>query len=74
VENYAAKLAANDGRLILAGIGPRVFDQLEKTGLADRIGLVNVFPAQPRFGDAMLTAYRSAQGWLEAFEAGSSAT
>lgn len=29
-ENYAEKLIVSDSRLILAGIGPRVVEQLEK--------------------------------------------
>lgn len=68
IENYSAKLVANDSRLILAGIGPRVLEQLEKTGLIDHIGRKNVFLARPRFGDALMTAYRSARGWLQNME------
>jgi hypothetical protein len=36
-------------------------DQLEKIGIADHIGLENIFPAQPLFGDSLMNAYGSAQ-------------
>jgi SulP family sulfate permease len=61
IEQYALKLNASEGRLMLTGISPRFLDQLEKTGLAGTIGRDNIFPAQPRFGEALFIALEKAR-------------
>jgi SulP family sulfate permease len=66
IERYAQALSTNGGRLMLSGIGPRVLDQLEKTGIASKLGRDNIFPAQPRFGEALYTALNVARSWQSA--------
>jgi len=68
MERYATRLTANGGRLMLVGINQHVLEQLEKTGLACHIGRDNIFPAQPRFGEALYTAVAQAQSWLDGLE------
>jgi SulP family sulfate permease len=65
IDRYQARLAANDGCLMLAGVSPRVVAQLEKTGIGDRIGQGNLFPAQPRLGDALLVAMQHGREWID---------
>jgi sulfate permease, SulP family len=56
LDRYHAQLQAAGGHLLLAGIEERAFKQLEDTGLMERMGGDNVFPATPTLGQAMRRA------------------
>jgi SulP family sulfate permease len=68
IDRYQARLAANGGRLMLAGVSPRVLTQLEKTGIGERLGRDNLFPAGPRLGDALLLTIAHGREWIEAHQ------
>lgn len=57
---YADRLASGGGTLMVAGISPGAFAQLEATGVLDRIGRTNVFPARSRLGDSLADARAAA--------------
>ena len=50
---YQEKLEAASGHLLLAGVETRPLAQLRDTGMLDRIGADNVFPATPMLGEAL---------------------
>jgi sulfate permease, SulP family len=50
---YQKKLQAAGGHLLLAGVGTRPLAQLRDTGMLERIGAANVFPATPMLGEPM---------------------
>lgn len=60
LEQYAARLRAAGGVLMLAGVGERVLDQLVATKVIATIGQENVFPERPRLGDALGAAIAAA--------------
>jgi SulP family sulfate permease len=65
VQRYAQTLAQNGGRLMLAGVGQRVWDQLSRTGTLDLLGVDNVFREEPQLGLALNRALETADTWLE---------
>ncbi len=65
LRRYATTLQANGGRLMLTGVGPRLRDQLQKTGTLALIGEENVFVEQAQLGMAMNEALAAARTWLE---------
>ncbi|MFC4139364.1 MULTISPECIES: SulP family inorganic anion transporter [unclassified Microbacterium] len=56
VRDYAEELAAHDATLMLVGVGKRLQDQLDATGVGARIGGGNVIPVRPRVGDSLAEA------------------
>ncbi|MFI5099024.1 MAG: SulP family inorganic anion transporter [Actinomycetes bacterium] len=60
---YAAALAAVDSRLVLVGVGPRVYDQLAATRTLDHLGPDAVYRARRRLGDSLAAALTDAQAW-----------
>ena len=60
LRRWAEQLQEGDGALLLAGVGQKMGDQLERTGIAALLGPANIFPAHS-------LVYRSTQ---DAFEAG----
>ena len=50
--------------LMLAGVQPRVVDQLEKTGLLRRIGRENVFMEEEVVGQSVLAAWETVEKWV----------
>jgi sulfate permease, SulP family len=58
---YQEKLRAADGHLLLAGVEARPLAQLRDTGMLERIGADNVFPATPLLGEAMQLAIARAR-------------
>jgi hypothetical protein len=64
IQRYAQQLSANHGKLMLTGVSDAIHTQLEKTGALKTIGADNIFPAEPRVGEAMQKAYSSALHWL----------
>jgi SulP family sulfate permease len=65
LDRYNQALQANGGKVMLAGISPGVFVQLERTGLLDRIGRENVFLVHRQWGVSAYEAYEAAQAWLD---------
>jgi SulP family sulfate permease len=64
LDRYAADLQRQDSLLMLAGVLPRVVDQLEKTGLLRRIGRENVFVEGEVVGQSVLAAWEVAERWV----------
>jgi sulfate permease, SulP family len=58
---YRDKLQASGGHLLLAGVGARALTQLENTGMLERLGPDNVFPATPTLGDPTHRAIERAE-------------
>lgn len=66
LEHYTAQLKASGGKLILAGVNPRVKEQLDLTETTQEIlGEENVFLATENIAESMLAALRAAHAWLE---------
>jgi len=59
LRRWAEQLQEGGGALLLAGVGEKMGDQLERTGIAALIGLDNIFPAKS-------LVYRSTEEALEA--------
>lgn len=64
LQRYAELLAAHDSKLMLVGVDPAVYAQLEKTGVLYRIGKENIYFATPQIGAAMNQAAAAAYAWL----------
>ena len=64
VRRYGREISAADGRLMLAGVGPELLDQLERTGLIDVLGKDNVLRAHATVGASLEAATRHAEEWL----------
>jgi SulP family sulfate permease len=62
---YAEQLAANDSRLMLAGLTPGVRRQADDTGLTALLGADAVFMAQARVGLSVREAVEHAERWIE---------
>ncbi len=65
---YADALAAVDSRLLLVGVGPRVYDQLAATRTMDHLGPDAVYLARRRLGDSLTAALADAQAWTAEHE------
>ena len=66
VERYAQQLKARGGKLMLAGVHPKIKGQLDRTGTTDEIlGAENVFEATTTVGASTRAAYAAAQRWLQ---------
>ena len=62
--DYAAELAAAGGRLYLAGVGPEMLDQLERTGLLRELGADAVLPATAEYYGSCEAAQSRGRDWL----------
>ncbi|MFE6733647.1 SulP family inorganic anion transporter [Microbacterium sp. NPDC057650] len=56
VRDYADELEAHDATLMLVGVGKRLQDQLDATGVGARVGGGNIIPVRPRVGDSLAEA------------------
>jgi SulP family sulfate permease len=67
LERYSQQLKAHDGKLMLAGVHPKVKGQLDRTGTTDTIlGAENVFEAvTTTLGASTRAAYAAAEQWLQ---------
>jgi SulP family sulfate permease len=75
LEHYEQQLSACGGKLMLAGVSPRVKEQLDATETTrDVLGDEDVFLATENIGEATMSALEAAQAWLrqDADEAGRS--
>jgi len=65
LRRYSQVLQANGCKLMLAGVSPRLRDQLDRTGTIALIGEENLFLEQTKLGAAMNEAVAAARIWLE---------
>ena len=66
LEHYEAQLKACGGKLMLAGVSPRVKEQLDVTETTrDVLGNEDIFLATENIGEATKLALETAQAWLE---------
>jgi SulP family sulfate permease len=65
LQKYAAQLDAGGNKLMLAEVDPRVFDILQRTGVAGGIGEENIFVAKPLVGAAIDDALSAANAWVK---------
>ena len=61
LERYARRLHAQNDRLILTEVDPRLLEGLEGTGVMEAIGCENIFIATPVIGEALREAIRAAE-------------
>lgn len=61
LKRYASSLQRQGGKLVLAGVNDELFGQLQRTGMADLIGIGNIFKAQPEIGAALNEAIASSR-------------
>ena len=66
LHEYADALRARGGRLILSGVAPETYAQLERTGALARLGAENVFVENEIVFDSTTRAYHTATEWLKA--------
>jgi SulP family sulfate permease len=64
VERYRGEIALAGGILFLAGVGPELRDQLERTGVLAAIGDDQVCEAQPTLTASVSVAVEAAERWL----------
>lgn len=66
VEYYVVQLKASGGKLILAGVHPRVKEQLDLTETTqDVLGEENIFLATENIAESMLATLKAAHAWLD---------
>lgn len=61
---YFSALQMHDGRLLLAGVGPELYEQLERTGMVDLLGENSIFRATENLGEALNAALEEGRAWL----------
>ncbi|MBP8974346.1 MAG: SulP family inorganic anion transporter [Anaerolineae bacterium] len=64
--NYAERLRARGGKLILCGVEEKVLKTLQRTGALEKIGPENVFVARDMLLMSLQEAVEYAQQWLDA--------
>jgi SulP family sulfate permease len=64
LDRYAADLAKQESKLMLASVSAAVRTQLDQTGVMRRIGRENVFTTTDRIGESVLEAFYAADRWL----------
>jgi SulP family sulfate permease len=66
LERYSQQIQARGGKLMLAGVHPKVKGQLDRTGTTDEIlGAENVFDAMTTVGASTRAALAAAEKWLQ---------
>jgi len=65
VERYRGEIEQAGGILLLAGVGPELRDQLERTGVLAAIGEDHVCEAQPTLTASVGVAVEAAERWLQ---------
>ena len=66
LRDYAAECAARGGRLYLAGVGPEMEEQLQRTGVLELLGPDAVVAATDELYGACATARQRGRTWLAA--------
>jgi sulfate permease, SulP family len=64
LERYRQGVHAVGGRLMLAGVGPQLAEQLARTGMRDRLGADCIFAAQPTLTTSVKAAAAAGEQWL----------
>jgi SulP family sulfate permease len=64
IDRYAQALGKKGGKLMLAGVSQRVYDQLRRTGMLAALGEENVYQATRLLGESAQQAWHDGQGWL----------
>lgn len=66
LERYAQQLKAHGGKLMVAGVNPKVKGQLAQTGTVEEfLGGENVFLSSSTLGASTRDAYAAAERWLQ---------
>ena len=61
---YADALREHESKLMLAGVDPKVKDQLRRTGIMESIGRENIFLATENIGESAEEAIDEARKWI----------
>ena len=65
IQRYHDELEKHNGRLMLAGVGKTVWNQLNRTGTVDLLGRENIFREEPQIGRAINKALKAADAWSD---------
>jgi len=68
LERYRQGVDAAGGLLMLAGVGPQLAEQLDRTGMRDRLGADCIFEAQPALTASVKAAVAAGEKWLASVE------
>ncbi|MBE2221996.1 MAG: STAS domain-containing protein, partial [Anaerolineae bacterium] len=63
LERYHVDLKKNNGRLLLVGLDQSVYNQLRRTGMLQKLGEENVYPAHAQLGVSLNEALASVAAW-----------
>ena len=63
LRRFRIAILAVDGRLMIAGVGEELRDQMERTGFLDALGRENVFAATPVLTESLSEALKAAERW-----------
>jgi SulP family sulfate permease len=58
LNDYASEISEHDATLVLAGVGTRLAEQLDATGISAQLGKQNIFMEQRRVGASLAAALR----------------
>ncbi len=72
LERYSESLRDHDSKLVLAEVGPTLYDQLQKTGRLQTLRARNVFRAGDAVGASVIEALDAADEWIETRGSGES--
>jgi sulfate permease, SulP family len=61
---YSTQLADIGSKLMIVSASARVRSQLKVTGMRNRLGADDVYPARRRLGAAVRDAYEDAETWI----------
>lgn len=64
LDRYSAELLKHESKLMLAGVNPRVNDQISRTGMIQTLGRENIFLATETVGESALEARQEADKWV----------
>lgn len=64
IEHYAQELSNNGGKLVLAGISSRIYQQMENTGLLRKLGEENVYSSTEIITESLHRAILDAREWI----------
>jgi SulP family sulfate permease len=65
LERYSAQLHNHGGKLMIAGVNPKVKTQLDRTETSNKLlGAENVFISATTLGASTREAYQAAERWL----------
>jgi SulP family sulfate permease len=64
LRRYAGSLYACNGKLMLAGVSPSLYSQLQRTGMVALLGEENIFAATKMIGESGNSALRAGREWL----------